>query len=201
MNIIILGDKFQKRMKTKGCEALIKINKKTILEHQYNNIKKYINYDKIVYITGFESEKLYSYLDEDKTYKDLVVINNTEYKKYNYAYTLYIAQDYLDNDCLIFFGENPLNKKICDKINKQKCSSILIDKQSKSNLGCIIDNNKIVNISYDLDNNVGNVYYIIKQDCEKLKNILNKKQNHNRFLFEIMNLMISCQTNMEPLMV
>ena len=39
MNIIVLGDKFQKRMKSKGCVGLIKINNKSIIQLQHKTIK------------------------------------------------------------------------------------------------------------------------------------------------------------------
>jgi hypothetical protein len=39
MNIIILGDKFQKRMKSKGCTALLDYNKKPLFYYQYNIIR------------------------------------------------------------------------------------------------------------------------------------------------------------------
>jgi choline kinase len=199
MNIIILGDKFQKRMKSRGCEGLIKINNKPILELQYKNIKKVFPEAKVIYVSGFESKKLLSYTQKHiESYADLVVIDNKEYDRYNYTYSLCLAKDYLDSNCLICFGDSMMNKGLFNKFSINNGSQVFIDKKHKSALGCIINDNNIENIAYDLDNYITNIYYLSKRDSMAVKDMSSRTQNYNSFIFEIINKLISSDQHIKP---
>lgn len=199
MNIIILGDKFQKRMKSKGCPGLIAIKNKPIIYHQYNRIKDVFPNANIIYIGGFEYKRLLSYLEKNnKIYQDIIVINNNNYDIYNYAYSLSLANAHLNDDCLLFFGEYIPSKILCQKIKNFTESHVFINKTIKSNVGCIIHEDHIENLAYDLDNYISHAYYINYSDAQIMKNLVTNKQYHNCFIFEIINNMISNGSNFLP---
>lgn len=192
MNFVILGDKFQKRMKSKGCIALLKPNHKTtIIQQQYINIKNIFPKSNIVYVYGFEAKKFCNFISKNHQLKsNLISIHNSEYEKYNSVYSLYLAQEYLDDECCILFGENMLNSHLFDKFDKSLGSQIFVNKKNKNKLGCIINDTKIENISYDLDNYLCEIYYLTKDHSAVLKNLIQDEKYHNYFVFEIFNKLI-----------
>lgn len=191
MNFIILGDKPQKGMKSKGCVGLFKITRThNIFEHQYAEIKKHFPKAKIIYISGFESKKFLSFLKKFG-YNDVISINNSEFNIKNQAYSLNLARSFIGKDCFIILGSNILNKNIFTNFNKNYGSQIFISKnKNKNQIGCIINNNLVENLSFDLDNHVQNIYYLNYTATDSLKNLLFNAKNHNNFIFELINKLI-----------
>lgn len=196
MNIIILGDKYQKRMKSKGCSGLIKYNNQPIIAQQFKIINKYFPNSKIAYIYGFDSKRLVSYIHKHLP-QDIDLLYNSCYDKLNYGYSLYLAKDYLDDDCIIMFGDKLINN-IFKNFNPEIGSQIFVNAKQKSKLGCVIGDNRIYNVCYDLDNYLSETYFISKKDTPILKHIINNKFNHNCFIFEIINKMIDSNSNITP---
>ena len=185
MNCIIIGDRYQKGMKSKGCAGLIKFDKyHNIFQHQYTTIKKYFPKINIFYIGGFESKKLENFLQ--KHYADVRFIHNINFETSNDAYSLYLAKDILNNDTLILFGYTVFTKTTLDKFNKNIGSQIFMTNNQNDSIGCVINNNRIENISFDLPDTINDIYYIASKDIEYFKNKLDNKY-HNYFLFELLN--------------
>ena len=117
----------------------------------------------------------------------------------SFSYSLSLTKDFLNDDCLILFGDLILSKKIFDKFINKNDSQIFISKQNKNRLGCIINDNKIENISYDLDNYLTDIYYLTKFHANMIQNLLTNKINYNCFIFEIINKLIDMNQNIKPL--
>lgn len=190
MNFIILADKYQKGMKSKGCVGLIKVNTRlNAFDQQYRLIKNSFKKSKIIYVYGFDHKKMLSYI-ETKKYDDLIMIYNEMYENYNYAHSLSLAQKYMDKDFFILFGDSIFKKEVFEKQNNQN-SQIYINKKQKNALGCILDKNQLIhNISFDLDNYLMDIYYISKKDSTVMKNIVSNPKFKNCFIFELINKMI-----------
>lgn len=202
MNIIILGDKFQKRMKSKGCVGLLENNKKTLLHNQYQNIKAVFPEAKVVYVYGFEAKRFQNYIENHNTdYSDLVIINNSNYDSYNSAYSLSLASHLLDTDCIIVFGDTILNKNILARFSVKNGSQIFLSYNKTYKLGCTIVDSRLVNIDYDLNNYLYNMYYLQKTDVGSLQKIVNNKNNHNCFIFELMNKLLEDNINIKPFFI
>lgn len=197
MNFIILGDKYQKGMKSKGCVGLLRFNKKhNIFQHQYHHIKEHFPKAKIIYVHGFESKKFVSFLHKNG-YDDVIAINNDEYDNKNQAYSLSLTKSFLNSDCFITFGNTILVKNIFSKFNKLHGSQIFIS-NDKSEIGCIINDSFIENISFDLDNYISNIYYLDKLTIPDLNLLLDNTKFHNNFLFEIINKLIDAGKIFKP---
>jgi CTP:phosphocholine cytidylyltransferase-like protein len=195
MNFIILADKYQKGMKSRGCVGLIKVNTRlNAFDHQYRLIKNNFKRSKIIYIYGFDHKKMTSYIYE-KNYKDVVTIYNDMYEEYNYTYSLSLAQEYMAKDFFIIFGDTIFKKEVF-KNQRNANSQIFINKKQKNTLGCILDENQVIhNISFDLDNYLMDMYYINKKDSAAMKNIVMNPKYKNCFVFEIINKMIDSGIN------
>jgi hypothetical protein len=192
INIIILGDKYQKGKKSKGCPALIYQDKKTILEHQINSIDKIIPNNKITYVCGFENEKLKIFIEKNNLTNKVSLIENKDYLKYNESYSLGLAIENITNanPILILSGYYIPHINNFNSIDLSK-STIFIDTNKKTKLGCIINNDKIVeNIFFDLENYIQDIYLIQKSGADRIKNLLSTKMYNNAFLFEIINNLI-----------
>jgi choline kinase len=203
MNIIILGDKFQKRMKSKGCVGLFRSDNDYLIIKQYKVLKKIFPQAKIIYVYGFEHKKLLITLDQYPAIKtDIELIYNADYDFYNYGASLEIAKNYLDDDTIIMFGDTIVDKNLFMKFDlKEQASQIIINNRSNNKLGCVINKLKIENIFYDLDNKIEEIYLFCKQDAKIMHTFLNNKSQaiKNMFIFEIVNQLIDMQVNIKPL--
>lgn len=200
MNCIILGDKFQKGMKSKGCAALISLNKKhNILQHQYNVLKSSFENINITYIYGFDSKKFIDFCkDSDLT---IDMIYNQDYNNYNEAFSLSLAKNILEQDeTLIIDGYVQFNKNIFRKFDRKIGSQVFIGTKDKeeNSVGCIIHDNYIENFSFDLDNNIEQIYYLNKDSSLKLKQVLDNTKYNNCFIFELLNILIDSGHTIKP---
>lgn len=198
MNFIILADKFNKGMKSKGCLGLLGLNKKNnILQFQYANIKKVFPKSKIIYVYGFDHKKMEIFLEQNE-YSDLISIYNPDYEKYNYAYTLSLASNYLNDNCFISFGDIIFKHNIFKGFNKQNKSQVFINKKIKNTFGCTIIDDNIINISFDLPNYLSHIYYVCKKDISQFNALVTNRKFKNCFIFEIINKMIDSNVSFNP---
>ena len=197
MNFIILGDKYQKGMKSKGCQALLKLNSSThIIDYQYAHIKKYFPDSKIIYISGFEHKKLHAFLSVK--YKDIIVVHNQHFENYNNLYSLSLAINFFIGETFILNGSCVIHKKILSQLDNNLGTQVFVNTNNQSSLGCIIDSGVITNIGFDLPNPLDEIYYISDQDMDSLKAIVNNPKCRNYFVFEALNLLIDNNTTIKP---
>lgn len=202
MNCIILGDKYQKGMKSKGCSALIKSNKQsTIIENQYYILTSIFDKLNITYVCGFDSKRLKEFVDEKKFSLDLIY--NKEYDQYNEGYSLNLAASSLDEETLILLGYQTLSNKIAKKINKLRDdSSVFITNDScDSKVGCIIYDSNITTFSFGLENYIHDIYYLDKKCSQYLRKILSTNKYNNYFIFELLNTLLDNNLHIKPIVI
>jgi hypothetical protein len=200
MNIVVLGDKYKKGKKSEGCPALVSYKKTTIIEYQVHKINKAFNEFKIHYVCGFEKNKLQTFCKNKKLNNDnLVFVENENYHEYGEAFSLSLALDKIqeENNLIISNGYCAEVFNNFHFLSKSNNSMVYISK-NKNNIGCIINNNKIENISYELNNYVQNTYFIAKKDYRKIYNLIKDRKNKNCFIFEIINMAIDKGCCFEP---
>lgn len=199
MNIIILGDRYQKRMKSKGCVGLIKYKNNNILYHQYKICKKIFPNSKIIYIYGFDNKKFVSHIaDNSSFYSDVIFVENKNYEDSNSGYSLNIVKDYLNDETLILPGDYIFSTPIFNNFKNTTLSQVFVSKKEKHSIGCIINNGAITNISYDLDNYVSGIYFISKSQIDIFRKLAANQNYNNYFLFELFNKMIDLNQPISP---
>lgn len=196
MNCIILGDKYKKGMKSKGCSALISFNKSNILHNQYSVIKQNFPNCKIIYIGGFESKKIESVVS--KQYQDIIFINNELYDQKNEGYSLFLSKDFLDENTMIISGYSLLEDKLFRVFCPGDYSHVFISSKNDNEIGCAIQNNSVLHIDFGLDNHITDMYYICKAHIGYLKSIVEDNSFHNCFLFELINKLIDKELTIKP---
>jgi choline kinase len=203
MNIVILGDKFQKRMKSKGCVGLFKHNNEYLIVKQYRVFKRFFPDCKIIYVYGFEHKKLLSVLSQyPNIIKDIELVYNIEYEQYNYGSSLRLVSNYLSDNTILLFGDTIIDTNTLTRININDAYSQIVINDNKANkLGCVINNSKIENIFYDLNNKIEEIYFLAQKDARLLQEILNKPSQNikNMFVFELINNLIDRNVIIKPL--
>ena len=188
MNIIILGDKYEKGMKSKGCQALMPYSARVLMvEHQIKQLHKACSrINNIVYVYGLDAKQFTS----ANTKYDIIKIYNPNYIDTNYAYSLCEARKFLDDNCLIIFGDTKLDK-VNLKYLKLDFSCVFTDNSAESKLGYIENQGNVINIAYDLPFKINDkIFYLSKNDAIKIQKLLENSQHHNNFIFELINKII-----------
>jgi len=198
MNFIILADKFNKGIKSKGCIGLLGLHKRNnIFQFQYKNIKRAFPKSKIIYIYGFDHKKMVLFLEQNN-YSDLISIYNPDYEKYNYTHTISLANKYLNDDCFISFGDTIFKHQTFKGFSKQNRSQIFVNTKIKNQFGCTIIDNHVINISFDLQNYLSHIYYVCKKDILHFSHLVTNDKLKNCFIFEVINKMIDSQITFNP---
>ena len=196
MKIIILADKYQKGIKSQGCAGLLKINDSVnLLKHQYDILLNNFPDAEIIYIYGFDHKKVNMFL-YNKNFPRMKFIYNENYNNYNECFSLELIKNNILSDLLIISGYTLLAQSFFKNFNR-KISQVFIDQTNNSKLGCIINDNIVENIFYDLENKIHQVFYITSSDAGVLNQFITLK-NSNAFLFEIINKCISSGCSFSP---
>jgi CTP:phosphocholine cytidylyltransferase-like protein len=204
MNCVIIGDKYNKGMKSKGCPGLIPYNKsKNTLEHQYNIIKSVFPDINIFYIYGFDDKKFKEFISDSNL--EITPIYNSDFLKYNQGKSLSIAKDALTSDCLIINGYKKLSKKDLQKIKlDDKVSKIILSKNTDDDYykpGCLIVDDKVSSFGFYLNNTIEEIYYLDKESSKILATLLKNHKYQNYFIFELLNHILSLGQVLKPVLL
>lgn len=202
MNCIILGDKYQKGMKSKGCAALTKINKHdNILDNQYKILNKCYNSPSISYIYGFDAKKLLDFVEQNNYLIDMVY--NSNYEKHNESFSLSLVWDKLDKETIIIMGHQKITMQMMKKISKNPNDSMVFCSKTddKNRLGCSINENTITTFNFGLDNQIYSIYYLSRECSVYLRDIVSELDYKNYFLFELLNKIIDKGISIKPILI
>lgn len=186
-DIIILGSKSYKGIKSYGCLSNIIINNRTLLDIQICNAKKSFRTSNIFYIGGDRCSYVQSKYKID-------YIDNSN-KEYNNLFAISLVKEKLkhNNPLLIFFNKTFFYPNIFEDITKNS-SYAWCDKNSGNDYRLGLSHNnegQILNISYDLQPTGCGVYFLNKVDKDRLLAIIDDTEAiKNMFLFEGINKLI-----------
>ena len=116
-------------MKSKGCSALMKTNKRTtVLDNQYEILTNSFQDIDITYIYGFDSKRLLEFIAQ--TDYNIDMIYNKDYEKYNDAFSISLANNKLNDETLIVLGYQTLTSKIMKKLDSLAHSRVFVTKKT-----------------------------------------------------------------------
>lgn len=197
MNFIILGDKYNRGTKSKGCSGLMPHKKDTIIKNQTSTIFSVFPRSKIIYVYGYDQKKIENYAALNyKSKKNIEFIHNPEYLTKGFGRSLFTALDYLNDSCVIMFGNTIITKSILMKI-KHKVPQVFLSKTIEYKLGCVITDEYIENMSYGLTNYSYGIYHFPKPETAMVAGVLDSQAGKNMFVFEIVNLLIENKVRFE----
>lgn len=193
IDIVILGSKPIKGMKSKGPLSSVQMNKsQTILDNQIKNLHKKININNIFYVGSGAN------LVNDKSSNKVVFIDNKDYASTNNTHSLRLAlQKSTAKSVIVLFHKIVFSHEIFNFFNFNE-SQILISKSEEYPIGCTICDNKILNLFYNLQNRCCGIYYVTNLELFYLKKLLDTEHHDNKFIFELINKTISMGGRYKP---
>ena len=180
--IIIPSAGLATRMKAYGPKSLITINNKTILQRQLEWIKKNFINNEIIIIGGFKANDLF-----DNTPEHLIKIENERFADTNVVRSIGLGLRACNTDHVIIINGDLYFKNI--KIAFPVYSSIIIAQylMSDNEVGCIINDNNLTHIMYDLQPKWSQIMYLTGQELEIFKTMCWDKKNEKKYSFELLN--------------
>lgn len=116
MQLIVLaagkGTRLIKKFRKKP-KSLIKINNKTILEH---NLNFYNKFKKKIIVTGFKSKYLRSFIKKNQ----FTEIKNKSYNTTNMVYSAFLPSKIITSDVVIVYSDIIFEEKIYNYLKKKK---------------------------------------------------------------------------------
>jgi len=158
MKAIILSSGIGKRLRPLTNElpkSLIKLNDKTIIELQIDNLLKNDIRD-IIITTGPFENKMINQLKGGYEKINFIFVNNPKYDSTNYIYSLWLTKKYIDDDILLLHGDLFFDEKLIKKLIGKKGNYVLVNKDAKlpkKDFKAEIKNNKVIKIGVEFFGN------------------------------------------------
>ncbi len=189
-SIILLNALPDKKIKSLGNKYLIKINKShNIIDYQIKFLKSIFHNPQIIVVGGFESKRLKKYIDNNLIKKhNIVCVNHDIDDNTNVGTSIQIGvQQVRAGNVWILNSNVLLASKLSNTVQKNLTRSFVLTHKSKSNIGYISQNNKLINCYYDLPCSILDSVFIHQNDFDKFKNVCSSTIEQLYF-FEVLNL-------------
>jgi NDP-sugar pyrophosphorylase family protein len=179
------------RMRSFGPKSLIKLpNKLTIIDYQIQLILSKFPNANIIVVHGYEATKVMNYTSSLK----VINIENERYATTNVVRSIAIGlRAALTDKILIIYGDLLCSASML-KLPDEHISSLYIDGSSTmtdNEVGCIIHNNYIESLMYDLPNKWAQIVYLTGRELDICKKLAYNINNENLLGFEILNEIIN----------
>ena len=130
MKAIILNSGIGKRMRpftNENPKCLAKLNGKTILGHEIENLLHYGSKE-IIITTGPFEEKIKEFMKDNFSELNITYVKNPRCESTNYIYSMWLTKDLIDDDILLMHGDMVFEKELLGKLlNQNKNNSVLIN--------------------------------------------------------------------------
>jgi len=173
------------RMKSYGPKSLIQLNtpNHTILNNQLKVIKKLFQKYIVILICGFQSDKIMNDVPQN-----IIVIENERYLTTNVVRSLSIGlRATTGKHVLIVDGDLVFNYYALNCNFDESCMIIDNGTMSSDGVGCIVQNDYVENMSYDLDNKWGQIVYLTGKELDLFKCFCWDSNNEKKFGYEGLN--------------
>lgn len=197
ISVLLMAQEATKGLKSFGPKVLLNItNNKKVIDYHINNFINLQKGARIITSVGFDSEKIVKYLSTIKQNKKQ--INNTlfceDYNNKNDGYVLsQFLNKYPDTTGLLIIPAGVLFKSnaIAKKNVSKKSTIFLLNKYAENfETGCSIQNEEIKYVFFDLDHCWTECVYFNQESIAELKRIIANKNIDNKFIFEIINILL-----------
>lgn len=156
-------------------KCLIKIDDKTILEHQILNLIKN-NINEVIITTGPHEEILKKYLQKKFPEIKFKYIKNPLYENTNYIYSMWLTKKYLDSDIITLHGDLVFDECLLNRlIHTKSYSRVLVNNEippPKKDFKAMIRNGRIMKIDVNLTGEksffLAPMYKLLKKDVNLL---------------------------------
>jgi len=153
MKALILNSGLGTRMgDIKTCKCLVEIAEgQTVVDMQVQRLYN-CNIKNICMTTGPYADRLESYLLEKYPEVNFQFVNNPRYDETNYIYSIFLAQEYLQEDILMFHGDLVFETNLLQDIITSTSSVMAIDSTKplpEKDFKAVLDNKKITSVGVE----------------------------------------------------
>lgn len=180
-----LGTRMGDRTKNKP-KCMTEIGKEETIISRQLKILNNVGIKEVVITTGPFEKVLKNYISKLNTDINITFVNNPDYKKTNYIYSIYLAREVLKEDILLLHGDLVFTEEVVLKLLEQKKSCVIVDSSiplPDKDFKAVIFENKVKAIGIEFFENVlacQPMYYLLKEDWAKwLKEICAFCNNSN----------------------
>jgi hypothetical protein len=195
-SIIYLNAFPDKKIKSIGNKGLIKLsNSKCLIDYNINILNKYYSNSEIIIVSGFESKKLFKYLNHTnafaKSKNNILYTEHNPDDGWNVGKSISTALVNNTSDTATIYSSSLfIDPKVFDKIKKQPTSFVLSRTGKNDGVGCITNDDMIAQCFYGLENTIYDFVYLDQKAFDFLKQYIKYKNIDKLYLFEIINLCI-----------
>jgi L-glutamine-phosphate cytidylyltransferase len=135
-------------------KSLLPLNKEgnTLLDFNLDILENQLNVDKIIIVTGYESEQIEKVA---KNYSKTQIIYNPFWNHCNVLGSMYMALDLLDDDFLFLHADTLMESGAWIELSKAKKGDMILPYDDKTcgeeEMKIIIENGKVTKISKEFD--------------------------------------------------
>jgi choline kinase len=193
LTIIILAAGAGHRMKSRGAKALLPIGRATLLEHQITTLWKMYSKAEIIVVTGFQASKIRNLCRG--TYP-LRLVYNPQYETANVMFSIALAlENTLARNVLILHGDILFNTNMIADLATGRSKIAVLPENAKTNtdnVGVVIGDNCITNMSYGLPRTWAQMAYFTDKELTLFEKIaFNHEVSSNWFFYEGINHVIN----------
>lgn len=127
---------------------------------------------KAVITTGFMADKLTCYVNSLKLPMEIYFVNNAEYEKTNYIYSIFLARKLIKDDIILMHGDLVFEKRLLREMlngNKSCMAVSTLSQIQEKDFKALIKDEKIVHIGTDIRTNVAaQPLYVLKWELWRL---------------------------------
>lgn len=148
MNAIISAAGLGSRLGLNIPKCLVKINNKTIIQHQLELLKEFEN---VYVVVGFKEELVISEIFKHRS--NAIIVRNPDYASTSNAYSLHLASKYINDGFLAIDGDIIFDvesfSKIVNHIKNDKTKSFICatTRNTDDSVNIIYENDKVIDFS------------------------------------------------------
>ena len=130
MKALILNSGTGQRLKPATDEipkCLVRLNGKTILEHQLEILESF-SVNNYIITTGPFENKIKETISESFKNLNVIYVHNPKFKTTNYIYSMWLTRNVIDDDILLLHGDLVFESKVIEKIIEQQQNNAIVYK-------------------------------------------------------------------------
>ncbi len=193
VSILLLSENHGYRMKSYGPISLIKVNGRTLLQHQMEAISSaFINFE-VILCAGFETSKIYTYIKKQYGSRCKIrIVENQMYYHSNCCESIRLCMNNVMTDKLVICGGGVLLTSSYLKNLDLSSSSLLYQESQKEgnfDVGVIENKNKLEMLSLAVKDKCWTELLYLNGDSniQSFYNIVSKADYKTKFFFEAIN--------------
>jgi len=210
ISVVILATLPDNGIKSLGSKSLLSFKGKYFIEHQLDAIKQGLRNKKhdITIMSGFDNQRMIKFLSPIAKKHNIQIIKENYENNLNFGGSLIESIKYIKYSNLLSINYGLLFRPsvISRMVKKNDTNTIIVSDNHSCNsnikVGCYDENNKIVNLFYNLgQKKYLDINYWNSNTIDFIKKNISFKDYHNRFVFELVNLLINHSHGFESLSV